>query len=121
LLGIVIARAQINAADTRRDGRLGGSVWQSRGTVVVAYPIDCDGRPNQPVAIRWSTRMNAPVSPAIIADRCWAASNDPARRVAVPDGAMVVSLRNAIMVSATVKSITWRRRAAAARRLRRCR
>src|SRR5262245_24551854 len=63
LLGVVIGRAQI-ASGKAPDARaiMADPLWQSRGTVVIAYPIDCEGRPNQPLLIRWTTRMSAPVS-----------------------------------------------------------
>ena len=97
-LGVVIGRALVAEGKTP-DARAiqAHPLWQSRGTVVVAYPIDCDGRPNQPLAIRWVNRMNVPVSPTVIAGP---ARGTEARSilpgVGLPDDALVVQLRNAI-------------------------
>lgn len=103
LLGVSIARAQMAAGKTPdAQAVMADPLWQSRGTVVVAYPIDCEGRPNQPLAIRWTTTMNVPVQPAIIAGPMLGKVQTLLPGVAVPDGAMVVSIRNAVMVNATV-------------------
>ena len=109
LLGIVIGRAQI-AAGQKADARAIADhpLWQSRGTVVVAYPIDCEGRPNQPLAIRWTTRMNLPVSPAAIAGPLrGTAAQAVLPGVSLPDDALVVSLRNAILASGATVEVDY--------------
>jgi hypothetical protein len=109
LLGVVIGRAQI-AAGQKPDARTISDhpLWQSRGTVVVAYPIDCEGRPNQPLAIRWTTRMSLPVSPAAIAGPVrGAAAQAILPGVSLPDDALVVSLRNAIMASGATVEVDY--------------
>src|SRR6185295_4816444 len=69
ILGVVIARQLIASGLPANSGAITAHpLWRSRGTVVVAYPIDCDGRPNHPVAIRWKLSRLAPVEPQIIGD-----------------------------------------------------
>jgi hypothetical protein len=105
LLGVVIGRAQIAAGQTPDPKTIAAHpLWQSRGTVVVAYPIDCEGRPNQPLAIRWTTQANVPVEPGVIGGP----ARGPAAQsilpgVAIPEDALVVSFRNAFMIAAAVE------------------
>ena len=105
LLGVVIGRAQSAAGQKPDPAAIAAHpLWQSRGTVVVAYPIDCEGRPNQPLAIRWVPVAGVPVAPAIIAGPArGAAALSILPGVAVPHDALVVSFRNAFMTSATVE------------------
>jgi hypothetical protein len=99
LMGVVIARQQMAAGGTP-DPRaiVEHPNWQSRGTVIVAYPIDCDGRPNRPLAIRWKSQIAGPVGPTPVSDPVrGAAAQSLLPGVSVPNDALVVSLRNAIM------------------------
>ena len=109
LMGIVIARAQIAAGNTP-DPRaiVEHPNWQSRGTVIVAYPIDCDGRPNRPLAIRWKSQMAGPVAPTPISDPVrGSAAQSLLPGVGVPDDALVVSMRNAIMIGTSAVEIDY--------------
>src|SRR5262245_48594449 len=64
VLGVVIARQQIAAGKPADPAAITAHpLWRSRGIVVVAYPIDCEGRPNHPIAIRWKLSRPAPVEP----------------------------------------------------------
>ncbi len=105
----MIGRAQI-AGGQSADAKVIAAhpLWQSRGTVVVAYPVDCDGRPNQPLAIRWTTRMNLPVPPtAIDGPARGAAAQAILPGVAIPEGALVISLRNAVMAAGATVEIDY--------------
>jgi hypothetical protein len=104
LLAVAIARSRIaEGASTAAIAIAQHASWTSRGTVVVAHPTDCDGRPNKPVAIRWQTSSQGPASPSVIAGPM-AGSDAQALvpGVALPADALVVNLRNAIPINATV-------------------
>ena len=109
LLGVVIGRAQMAGGKTTDAAAVAAHpLWQSRGTVIVAYPVNCDGRPNQPLAIRWNTRMNLPVSPTVLDGPArGAAAQAMLPGVAVPEGALVVSLRNAVMAAGATVEIDY--------------
>ena len=99
-MGVAIGRAQLAAGQTP-DAKsiVAHPNWQSRGTLVVAYPIDCNGRPNEPLAIRWKTSMNLPVSPEPIAGPMkGSAAQTILPGISVPEAALVVNLRNALLV-----------------------
>lgn len=76
LLGVVydpfvtavqIARSRISAGLTvTPDDILAHPNWKSRALVVVAYPVDCDGKPNHPKAIRWVPNGQLPVPITVI-------------------------------------------------------
>jgi len=102
--GIIASQAIAAGRPAQVDDILRHPAWQSRGTVVVAYPIDCDGRPNRPLAIRWQLGGAAPVSPSVIAGPMRGAEASALLPgVGLPDDALVVSLRNAVVsVGATV-------------------
>jgi len=110
LLGALIARAQIAAGDPAAKPRTDAAaivahpLWQSRATVVVAYPIDCEGRPNQPLAIRWTTRSTLPVTPKVIAGPVRGSDAQAILPgVGLSADALVVSLQNAMTVSGAVE------------------
>ena len=105
LLGVAIGRSQIAAGQPVNGGTIAADpIWQSRNTVVIAYALDCDGKPNEPLAIRWTTGMNVPVAPAVMAGPVrGAAAQSLLPGVAVPNDALVVSVRNAVMPAATVE------------------
>ena len=98
-MGVVIARAEIAA------GRLpvaksivAHPAWQSRGTLIVAYPVDCNGRPNEPLAIRWNTTLKLPISPEPIAGPMkGSAAQALLPGTSLPESALVVNLRNAVL------------------------
>jgi hypothetical protein len=99
LMGVVIARQQMASGQTP-DPRaiVDHPNWQSRGTVIVAYPVDCDGRPNRPLAIRWKSAIGGPVGPTPVSDPVrGSAAQSLLPGVSVPNDALVVSMRNAIM------------------------
>lgn len=101
-MGVVIARAEIAAGRTP----LAKSIvahpnWQSRGTLIVAYPVDCNGRPNEPLAIRWNTTLKLPVSPESIAGPMKGSAAQAQALlpgISLPESALVVNLRNAVLV-----------------------
>lgn len=99
LMGVVIARQQMASGKTPDPQAIvEHPSWQSRGTVIVAYPIDCDGRPNRPLAIRWKSDIGGPVGPTPVSDPVrGAAAQSLLPGVSVPNDALVVSMRNAVM------------------------
>jgi hypothetical protein len=105
LIGVVIARAELAAGRTPEvDMLTSHPSWRSRGTVIVAYPIDCEGHPNHPIAIRWRTSAQLPVVPTPIGEPVRGAATQPLLPgVALPDDALVLSLRNAPMIGASVE------------------
>jgi hypothetical protein len=104
LLAVAIARSRIGeGASTAAIAIAQHAAWTSRGTVVVAYASDCEGRPNRPLAIRWQTSAQGPVSPSVVAGPM--AGSDAQSLlpgVALPADAMVVNVRNALPIGASV-------------------
>ncbi len=96
LQGAAAARAQAAAGSTvTPDAIASHPVWQGRLTVVVAYPMSCDGKPNQPLAIRFGGGMG-PVPPTLEGEAIRgrdAAGLLPG--VTLPDEALVAAFRNA--------------------------
>ena len=105
LLAVAIARSRVaEGASAAAIAIAQHASWTSRGTVVVAYPTDCDGRPNRPLAIRWQTRSQGPASPSVIAGpMAGSDAQSLVPGVALPADAMVVNFRNAVPIGATVE------------------
>ena len=106
-LAVVIARNQIAAGQTPDAGALSAHpIFQQHGTIVVAYPTDCDGRPNTPQAIRATTRLM--VEPRIIAGPARGAEAQAmVPGVGLPADALVVALQNAPAMSGTTIEIDF--------------
>jgi hypothetical protein len=105
LLGVVVGRQQI-AAGQKADASAIGShpLFRGHTTVVVAYPITCDGKPNRPLAIRWTLSRPLPVAPQAVGEAVRGNNADAILPgVGLPDDALVVNLRNALTVGATVE------------------
>jgi hypothetical protein len=104
LQGAAAARARVAAGATASPAEIAAHpVWQRRLTVVVAHPIGCDGRPNQPLAIRFGRGMG-PVVPEIDGEPVRgrdAASLLPG--VTLPDEALVTAFRNAFLLTTAVE------------------
>ncbi|MEZ5316355.1 MAG: hypothetical protein R2752_03035 [Vicinamibacterales bacterium] len=105
VLGVLIGRAELAAGRPADPAVIAAHpTWQSRGTVVVAYPVDCEGRPNQPLDIRWKTTAQAPVQAEPIGEPM--RGEDAGALLpgtALPPDARVVNLRNALLVGAWVE------------------
>jgi hypothetical protein len=105
LLGVVIARARLAAGeDLTPDAIQAHPLWQSRGTVVVAYPINCEGQPNSPIAIRWTSSVPRPTEPSPIREPMRGnAAQAVLPGTGLPEDALVVHLRNVVPVNAAVE------------------
>jgi hypothetical protein len=94
-LAVLIANARRAAGEAADAAAIAAHpMWQARGTVIVAYAIDCDGRPNRPTGIRAQSTMG-PVAPVAIAPPVRgsdAASLLPG--LGLPADALVVAYRN---------------------------
>ena len=103
LIGVVLARARMAAGEgVDAASLMQHPAWQSRGTVVAAYPVNCDGAPNRPIAIRWKTSLPMPVPPTAIGEPLrGSAAQALLPGVAFPDDALVVNLRNAPPIGAS--------------------
>ena len=104
LQGVAAARAQAAAGSTvTPDAIASHPVWQRRLTVVVAYPMSCDGKPNQPLAIRFGGGVG-PVPPTLEGEAIRgrdAAGLLPG--VTLPDEALVAAFRNAFLLNTAVE------------------
>ncbi len=102
-LGVLIGRAQMAANQAPDPAAIAASpVWQSRGAVIVAYPINCDGKPNQPLAIRITGAMG-PISPTPIGEAVRGAAQSLLPGIAVPGDALVQSFRNLPLIGGAVE------------------
>jgi hypothetical protein len=62
LLGVAMARAAMGTGrPVDASVVLANPQWRSHQMVVVALPVDCDGRPNEPLAIRFVPAVAPPV------------------------------------------------------------
>src|SRR5262245_27785395 len=62
LTGVLIARGRASAGKPATvDDIVTHAAFQARAFVLVAFPIDCDGQPNHPTAIRWVSTRPSPV------------------------------------------------------------
>jgi hypothetical protein len=62
LLGVIVARAAISAGRPVDAALvLASPQWRAHQMVVVALPVDCDGRPDHPLAIRFVPAMAPPI------------------------------------------------------------
>ena len=105
IIGVQIARARTTAGETATvETLLNHESWKSRATVTVAYPIDCDGRPNHPIAIRWAMSGQSPVAPSVVGEPLRGdAGQSLLPGVAVPTDALVVAYRNVPPIGATLE------------------
>ncbi len=105
LLAVAIARSRMaEGASAAAIAIAQHPSWTSRGTVVVAYAPDCEGRPNRPLAIRWQTRSQGPASPSILAGPMpGTEAQSLVPGVALPADAIVVNFRNALPIGASVE------------------
>ena len=101
-LGVLIGRAQIAANQPPDAADIAASpLWQSRGVVIVAYPINCDGKPNQPLAIR-ATGI-ASIAPTPIGEAVRGAAQTLLPGISLPGDALVQSFRNLPPIGGTVE------------------
>ena len=104
-IGVLIARARMVAGDAiTADGLLAHDQWKSRATVIVAYPVDCEGKPNHPTAIRVSMARAMPVPPVMIGEPLRGdAGQALLPGIGVPGDALVVAYRNMPPIGTTIE------------------
>jgi hypothetical protein len=105
VLGALLARQRVGDGSTPDPTAIQQHpLWRSRQAVVVAYPIDCDGKPNQPLAIRGTMPRSMPVVPEQIGA---AVRGDAAQAMlpgaGLPGDALVASFRNLPPINAAIE------------------